>query len=162
MTNSTIATLGIDLGKNSVHVFAVDAKGVPLMRERLSRQKLLELLANSPRALVGMEACPGSNHLGRLIEALGHEVRLIPAQYVKPYLKTNKNDYLDAEAIAEAVTRPTMRFVPLKSTRQLDLQTLHRIRDRMVHQRTSLIAQIRCFLLEYGDRDGYRCGGVQA
>lgn len=150
MKNSTVTTLGIDIGKNSVHAFGANSAGVPVLRKRLSRPKLLELLANVPRVLVGMEACPGSNYLAREIQRLGHDVRLIPAQYVKPFLKTNKNDYLDAEAIAEAVTRPTMRFVPVKTTAQLDLQTMHRIRDRMVYQRTSLISQIRSFLLEYG------------
>lgn len=150
MKSSTLTTLGIDLGKNTVHVFGVNSGGVPVLRKRLTRPRLFELLANAPRALIGMEACPGSNHLAREIERLGHDVRLIPAQYVKPFLKTNKNDYLDAEAIAEAVTRPTMRFVPVKTTEQLDLQTMHRIRDRMVYQRTSLISQIRSFLLEYG------------
>jgi transposase len=133
-----------------VHIIAFDSRGAIVMRKRLAQARLLELLANSPSSLVGMEACPGSNYLGRRIQELGHTVRLIPAQYVKPYVKTNKNDYLDAEAIAEAVTRPTMRFVPIKSVEQLDLQTMHRIRDRMVYQRTSLISQIRSFLMEYG------------
>jgi transposase len=150
MKNATFTTLGIDIGKNSVHVFGTSHDGTPVVRKRMTRPKLLELLANTPRALIGMEACPGSNYLAREIGGLGHDVRLIPAQYVKPFLKTNKNDYLDAEAIAEAVTRPTMRFVPVKSIEQLDLQTMHRIRDRMVYQRTTLISQIRSFLLEYG------------
>jgi transposase len=150
MKSATFATLGIDIGKNSVHVFGTNQNGIPVLRKRMTHPRLLELLANAPRALIGMEACPGSNFLARQIERLGHDVRLIPAQYVKPFLKTNKNDFLDAEAIAEAVTRPTMRFVPVKSTEQLDLQTMHRIRDRMVYQRTTLISQIRSFLLEYG------------
>ncbi len=97
-----------------------------------------------------MEACAGAHHLGRQLEKLGHRVRLLPAQYVKPYLKGHKNDYRDAEAIAEAVQRPTMRFVPLKSAEQLDLQALHRIRSRLVTQRTAIINQIRGFLLERG------------
>ena len=150
MKTQLFTTMGIDLGKNAVHVVGMDASGAVVLRKRLSHAKLTELLANSPASLIGMEACPGSNHLGRSLAALGHTVRLIPAQYVKPYLKANKNDTLDAEAIAEAVGRPTMRFVPIKTIAQVDLQTMHRIRDRMVSQRTSLIAQIRCFLLEYG------------
>jgi transposase len=150
MKSSTIATLGIDLGKNSLHIFGTDGRGVPIVRKRLTRAKLLEMLANAPRVLVGMEACPGSNYLARELARLGHDVRLIPAQYVKPFLKSNKNDYLDAEAISEAVIRPTMRFVPIKTIEQLELQTMHRIRDRMVYQRTALISQIRSFLLEYG------------
>lgn len=150
MKTLPFTTMGIDLGKNSVHVVAMDGSGSVVLRKRLSHGKLVELLANTPSCLVGMEACPGSNHLGRVLTSLGHTVRLIPAQYVKPYVKTNKNDALDAEAIAEAVGRPTMRFVPIKTIAQVDLQTMHRIRDRMVCQRTSLISQIRCFLLEYG------------
>jgi transposase len=97
-----------------------------------------------------MEACCGAHYLGRVLAGQGHQVRLIPAQFVKPFLKANKNDYLDAEAIAEAVQRPSMRFVPLKSEDQLDLQALHRVRDRLVSRRTSIINQIRAFLLERG------------
>jgi len=97
-----------------------------------------------------MEACCGAHHVGRRLAALGHEVRLIPAQYVKPFVKSNKNDFRDAEAIAEAVLRPTMRFVPLKSREQLDLQALHRVRQRLVGERTAVINQIRGFLLEHG------------
>jgi transposase len=105
---------------------------------------------NVAPCLIGMEACSGAHHLGRELEKLGHHVRLMPAQYVKPYLKGHKNDYRDAEAIAEAVQRPTMRFVPLKSPEQLDLQALHRVRSRLITQRTSVINQIRGFLLERG------------
>ena len=97
-----------------------------------------------------MEACGGSHFLGRALREQGHDVRLMPAQYVKPYVKTNKNDYIDAEAIAEAVTRPTMRFVPIKSDDQLDLQSLHRARERWVVRRTAVINQIRGMLLERG------------
>jgi transposase len=108
----------------------------------------------SPRtflsALIGMEACGGSHFLGRALREQGHDVRLMPAQYVKPYVKTNKNDYIDAEAIAEAVTRPSMRFVPIKTDDQLDLQSLHRVRERWVVRRTAVINQIRGLLLERG------------
>jgi transposase len=97
-----------------------------------------------------MEACAGAHHVGRHLATLGHDVRLIPAQYVKPFLKGHKNDYRDAEAIAEAVQRPTMRFVPLKTVDQLDLQAMHRVRSRLVGQRTAVINQIRGFLLEHG------------
>jgi transposase len=150
MQRVTFSTLGIDIGKNCVHAVGLDDSGHLVYRRRLTHAKLIEQLANKPRLLVGMEACPGSNYLGRRLAAFGHDVRLIPAQYVKPYVKTNKNDFIDAAAIAEAVTRPTMRHIPIKSTEQLDLQTLHRVRDRLVHQRTGLISQIRSFLLEYG------------
>ena len=97
-----------------------------------------------------MEACAGAHHVARQLATLGHNVRLLPAKYVKPFLKGHKNDYRDAEAIAEAVQRPTMRFVPVKSTAQLDLQALHRVRSRLVGQRTAVINQIRGFLLEHG------------
>lgn len=103
-----------------------------------------------PRCLVGMEACCGAHHLARELTARDHDAQLMAPQFVKPFLKSNKNDYLDAEAIAEAVQRPTMRFVPAKSVEQLDLQALHRVRERLVSRRTAVINQIRAFLLEGG------------
>ena len=120
------------------------------MRKRFSRTQLLHFTANLKVELIGMEACGGSHFLGRALREQGHEVRLIPAQYVKPYVKTNKSDYIDAEAIAEAVGRPTMRFVPVKSDDQLDLQSLHRVRERWVMRRTAVVNQIRGLLLERG------------
>jgi transposase len=107
-------------------------------------------LANTPPCLIGMEACVGAHHLGRRLKALGHEARLMPAKYVRPYSKGQKNDFRDAEAIAEAVQRPTMKFVATKTVDQLDLQALHRVRERLVSQRTGIINQIRAFLLERG------------
>src|SRR6478752_3293596 len=107
-------------------------------------------MANLQPCLVGVEACAGAHHIGRRLSAFGHNVRLIPAQYVKPFRKGQKNDYRDAEAIAEAVQRPTMRFVPIKSAEQLDLQALHRIRSRLVGHRSAVINQLRGFLLECG------------
>lgn len=148
--NEIITTIGIDLGKNVFHIVGMNARGAIVMRERLSRARLPRRLANVTSCLIGMEACAGAHHVGRQLAALGHDVRLIPAKYVKPFLKGHKNDYRDAEAIAEAVQRPTMRFVPLKSTEQLDLQSLHRVRSRLVGQRTAVINQIRGFLLEHG------------
>jgi transposase len=112
--------------------------------------QLARRLANVPRCLVGMEACSGAHHIGRQLEALGHDVRLIPAQYVKPFLKGHKNDYRDAEAIAEAVQRPTMHFVRIKTPEQMDLLALHKVRSRLVRQRTGTINQIRGFLIERG------------
>jgi transposase len=150
MTHTVIATIGIDLGKNTFHLIGLDARGAIGFRYRRSRSQLGRILANMPRCLIGMEACAGAHHIGRQLAALGHEVRLIPAQYVKPFLKGHKNDYRDAEAIAEAVQRPTMRFVPVKSVEQLDLQALHRVRSRLIGQRTAVINQIRGFLLERG------------
>ena len=146
----TITTIGIDLGKNVFHIVGMNARGAIVVRERLSRAKLPRRLANVTSCLIGMEACAGAHHVGRQLATLGHQIRLIPAKYVKPFLKGHKNDYRDAEAIAEAVQRPTMRFVQLKSTEQLDLQALHRVRSRLIGQRTAVINQIRGFLLEHG------------
>src|ERR1700682_1576588 len=145
-----IHTIGIDLGKTKFHIVGLNEHGEVEVRKRFSRAQLLRFTANRKVHLIGMEACGGAHFLGRALQQQGHEVRLIPAQYVKPYVKTNKNDYVDAEAIAEAVGRPTMRFVPIKSDDQLDLQSLHRVRERWVTRRTAVINQIRSLLLERG------------
>ena len=145
-----IHTIGIDLGKTKFHIVGLNERGEVVVRKQLSRAQLLRFTANRKVHLIGMEACGGSHFLGRALEGQGHEVRLIPAQYVKPYVKTNKSDYIDAEAIAEAVGRPTMRFVPIKSDDQLDLQSLHRVRERWVSRRTAVINQMRGLLLERG------------
>jgi len=145
-----IHTIGIDLGKTSFHLVGLNEGGEVVVRKRFSRAQLLRFTANRKVHVMGMEACGGSHFLGRALQEQGHEVRLIPAQYVKPYVKTNKNDFIDAEAIAEAVGRPTMRFVPIKSDDQLDLQSLHRVRERWVSRRTAVINQIRGLLLERG------------
>src|SRR6202142_986457 len=145
-----IYALGIDLGKTVFHLVGLDASGQVVVRKRCSRTQLLAFTANLQVQLIGMEACGGAHFLGRALRAQGHEVRLMPAQYVKPYVKTNKSDYIDAEAIAEAVERPKMRFVPIKSDDQLDLQSLHRVRERWVMRRTAVINQIRGLLLERG------------
>ncbi|MBQ0819253.1 MULTISPECIES: IS110 family transposase [Microvirga] len=149
-TTEAVATIGIDLGKNTFHLIGMDARGRILLRRKVSRGQLQSCMANLPACLIGMEACAGAHHVGRQLAALGHDVRLLPVQYVKPFLKGHKNDYRDAEAIAEAVQRPTMRPVPLKSAEQLDLQALHRVRRRRIGQRTAVINQIRAFLLECG------------
>ena len=146
----TIVTLGLDLGKNWIHMVGLDGDGRIVLRRRVRRDRLLAQTANMPACLIGMEACCGAHHLGRALEAQGHRSRLMPPQYVKPFVKSNKNDYRDAEASAEAVQRPTMRFVPLKSESQLDLQTIHRVRQRLVSRRTALINQLRAILLERG------------
>jgi transposase len=145
-----IHTIGVDLGKTKFHIVGLNERGEVVVRKQFSRAQLLRYTANRKVHLIGMEACGGSHFLGRALEGQGHEVRLIPAQYVKPYVKTNKSDYIDAEAIAEAVGRPTMRFVPIKSDDQLDLQSLHRVRERWVSRRTAVINQIRSLLLERG------------
>ena len=120
-TPETITTIGIDLGKNTFHLVGLDKRGAIVLQQKVSRSQLGRRLANIPRCLIGMEACSGSHHIGRQLAAVGHNVRLIPAQYVKPFLKGHKNDYRDAEAIAEAVQRPTMHFVAIKTPEQMDL-----------------------------------------
>lgn len=144
------AVFGVDIGKNVFHVVGIDASGAPIQRASFRRDTLLQFFERAKPTVVGMEACPGSQWLARKIKAFGHKVRIVPARFVKPYVKSNKNDIIDAEAIAEAVSRPTMRFVEVRSPEQIDLQALYRVRDRMVAQRTRLICQMRAFCLEYG------------
>jgi transposase len=145
-----IASIGIDIGKTTFHLVALDEYGSIVVRKKFSRKALLVYCANLRSALIGMEACGGAHCLARLLHDQGHEVRLIPGQFVKAYRAANKNDYLDAEAIAEAVTRKKLRFVPIKTEDQLDVQGLHRVRERLVHNRTEVINQIRGFVLERG------------
>jgi transposase len=135
-------TLGIDLGKTTFHLVGMNQRGEVVLRKRFSRSQLLHFTANLKVDLIGMEACGGSHFLGRALRDQGHEVRLIPAQYVKPYVKTNKSDYIDAEAIAEAVGRPRMRFVPVKSEDQLDLQSLHRENQGQTKRNSSRMAAL--------------------
>jgi transposase len=148
--NSTIAVFGIDIGKNSFHVVGHDKRGAITLRQKWSRGQVEARLANVAPCLIGMEACVGAHHLSRKLQALGHDARLMPAKYVRPYSKGQKNDFRDAEAIAEAVQRPTMKFVATKTADQLDLQALHRVRERLVSQRTGIINQLRAFMLERG------------
>ena len=145
MQHSHVAAVGIDLGKSTFHLVALDQAGQIVLR-----RKLVDLTATLKSTLIGMEACGGAHFLARLLREQGHDARIIPAQFVKPFVKSQKNDFLDAEAIAEAVQRPTMRFVPIKTEEQLDMQTLHRVRDRLVGCRTALINQVRAVLLERG------------
>jgi transposase len=145
-----IRSVGIDLGKTTFHLVALNAAGKVLVRKKFTQKQLITFTANMQTSLVGMEACSGAHFLGRVLRAQGHDVKLIPAQFVKPFVKSNKNDFLDAEAIAEAVDRQNMRFVPIKTDDQLDLQAMHRVRDRLVARRTSVINQLRAFLLERG------------
>ena len=138
--------IGIDIGKNSFHIVGLDARGAIVLRQKWSRGQVEARLANMPPCLIGMEACVGAHHLSRKLKALGHDARLMPAKYVRPYSKGQKNDFRDAEA----VQRPTMKFVATKTADQLDLQALHRVRERLVSQRTGIINQIRALLLECG------------
>ena len=148
--NAAVAVMGIDIGKNSFHVIGLDARGAIALRQKWSRGQVETRLANMPPCLIGMEACVGAHHLSRRLKMLGHDARLMPAKYVRPYSKGQKNDFRDGEAIAEAVQRPTMKFIATKTAEQLDLQALHRVRERLVSQRTGIINQIRAFLLERG------------
>ena len=147
---SSIAVIGIDIGKNVFHVIGLDAHGAISLKAKVCRTQLAVRLANLPPCLIGMEACVGAHHLSRRLIALGHDARMMPAAYARAFVKTNKNDWRDAEGIAEAVQRPTMRFVAPKTTEQLDLQALHRVRERLVRNRTATVNEIRSFLLDRG------------
>ena len=156
-----IATIGLDIAKSSFQVHGADACGKVVLRKRLRRGKLLEFFANLPRCRVGMEACGGAHYWARELTKLGHEVRLMPPQYVKPYVKTNKHDAADAEGCCEAVRRPTMRFVPVKNEMQQALLMLHRIRDRQIAERTGTINAIRGHMTEFGVVAARRGLGMQ-
>jgi len=145
-----LSVVGIDLAKRVFHVAGMDDKGKIVLRKRLTREALLPFIARLPPVVIGMEACGGAHYWGRRFRQYGHTVKLIAPQFVKPYVKSNKNDPADAEAICEAVTRPTMRFVPLKEVDQQDLQALHRARERVVKARTALVNETRGLLAEYG------------
>ena len=145
-----ITTLGIDLAKNVFQVHGCDANGKAVLRKQLSRRQLLNFVANLPRCVVAMEACAGAHYWAHEIEKLGHQVRLIAPRFVRPYVKANKNDASDAEAICEAATRPSMRFVAIKSAAQQDVQAVHRVRQQLVKSRTGLANQVRGLLAEYG------------
>jgi transposase len=146
----TVVTIGLDIAKSIFQVHGVDAAGEIVIRRRLARRKVLEFFANLPACLVGVEACASAHHWGREIQTLGHDVRLMPPAYVKPYVKRQKNDAADAEAICEAVTRPTMRFVKIKSREQQSVMGLHRVRLMLMRQRIQLSNAIRGHLTEYG------------
>jgi len=145
-----IKVVGIDLAKSVFHVHGVDEHGRIVVRKRMGRDKLAAFMVQLPPCLVGMEACGGSNDWARKLAAMGHDVRLISPQFVKPYVKSNKNDMADAAAICEAVSRPNMRFVPIKSVEQQDIQSLHRARSLAVSHRTAQANQARGLLMEYG------------
>ena len=145
-----VKTLGIDIAKNVFQLHGVDERGHVVLKKRLSRKKLLSFIAGLPPCVIGIEACGGAHYWAREFTQLGHTVKLISPQFVKPYVKSQKNDYHDAEAICEAVSRPHMRFVPAKTVDQQDIQALHRIRERHITGRTALVNQIRGLLAEYG------------
>jgi transposase len=145
-----LSVLGIDIAKQVFHLVGLDAHGTIVIRKRLYRAQLMAFIAQLAPTLIGMEACGGAHYWARRFREHGHEVKLMAPQFVTPYRKANKNDLRDAEAIAEAVTRPTMRFVPVKSVEQQDLQALHRVRERLMKARTALINETRGLLHEYG------------
>ena len=147
---STIVTIGLDLAKSVLQIHGVDDAGRAVLRRRLSRQELVSYFAKLPGCLVGMEACSAAHHWASELSRLGHWVRLIPPQYVKPYVKRNKTDAADAEAICEAVGRSNMRFVPIKTLDQQGVLSLHRVRSLFVRQRTAAINTVRGLLTEFG------------
>ena len=157
-----VVTVGLDLAKNVFQVHSVDAAGVVLVRRQLRRAEVMKFFSGLPHCLVGMEACASAHYWARELVALGHEVRLMPPAYVKPYVKRGKTDAADAEAICEAVTRPTMRFVAVKTPEQQAVLMLHKTRDLLVRQRTALINALRGHLSEYGIIGGKGSGGVTA
>ncbi len=145
-----VTTLGIDLAKNVFQVHGCDANGKPALRKQLARRQLLNFMAKLPQCIVAMEACASAHYWAHEIEKLGHQVRLIAPRFVRPYVKANKNDASDAEAICEAATRPSMRFVAVKTTAQQDVQAVHRVRQQLVKTRTGLANQVRGLLAEHG------------
>src|SRR5207247_6921477 len=147
---SEITTIGLDLAKHVFQVHGIDAEGTTVLRKRLGRGQVLAFFRRIPRCVVGLEACATAHYWARELGALGHEVRLMPAKYVKAYIKRNKHDAADAEAICEAVQRPTMRFVPVKTADQQAAVLLHRGRERLVRQRTGLVNALRGHLAEFG------------
>jgi transposase len=142
--------LGIDIAQRVLHAVGMDDRGTIVLRKRLSRHELLPFLAKLPPVRIGIEACGGAPYWARRFRAYGHEVQLMAPPVVKPYVKSTKNDSRDAEAIAEAVTRPTMRFVPIKDVDQHDSQVLHRVRERLLGERTALVHAVHGLLQEYG------------
>jgi len=156
-----ITTIGLDIAKSVFQVHGIDASGAVIVRRQLRRRQLLPFFRKLPGCVIGIEACATSHHWARELEKVGHEVRLMPARYVKPYVKRNKNDAADAEAICEAVQRPTMRFVPIKSPEQQSVLMLHRTRQLFIRQRTTLINAIRAHLAEFGIVAGIGRNGVE-
>ncbi|MGY6273754.1 IS110 family RNA-guided transposase [Achromobacter denitrificans] len=145
-----ITLIGIDLGKHSFHLHGQDASGRMVFRKKCSRQQLFTLLGNTPRSTVVMEACAGAHWMARRMETLGHQAKLISPQFVRPFVQGNKNDFADAQAICEAASRPSMRFVSPRNEAQQTVSALHRVRESLVRGRTGIINQIHAFLLEFG------------
>lgn len=149
-SSMNISVLGIDIAKNIFQLHGVDSAGKRILKQRIEREKLSAYVANLPLSTIAMESCGGANYWARVFQRQGHTVKLVSPQFVKPFVKTNKNDANDAEAIVEAASRPSMHFVPVKQVEQQDIQSLHRVRSRLVKNRTALINEIRGLNLEYG------------
>jgi transposase len=145
-----VTTVGLDIAKHIFQVHGADAQGRPVLKRRLARGKVLEFFATLPACLIGLEACAAAHYWARELAKLGHTVRLMPPQYVKPYVKTNKHDAADAEACCEAVQRPGMRFVPVKGEDQQSVLMLHRVREQLLKQRTAMVNALRAHLAEFG------------
>jgi len=156
-----LTTIGLDIAKHVFQVHGVDQHGMAVLRKRLSRGRVLAFFANLPRCVIGLEACGGAHYWARELTKVGHEVRLMPPQYVRPYVKTNKHDAADADACCEAVQRPGMRFVPVKNEQQQSLLMLHRIRDRLIAERTGTINAIRGHMAEFGMVAAQRDAGLK-
>ena len=156
--SAVVRTIGIDTGKNTLHMIGLDEKGAIVLREKVSRNRIAARLVNVSPCLVGIEAGMATHYIARELVALGHEVKQVPPAFAKPFRQGQKNDFRDAHAVAEAVQRPSTRCVPIKTDDQLDLQALHRVRSRLVGNRTAVINQLRGFLLEHGIavRQGHR------
>ena len=157
-----VSTIGLDIAKNVFQVHGIDDEGEVVVRRQVKRRQVLSFFSKLPACLIGMEACATSHHWARELRDLGHDVRLMPPRYVKPYVKRNKNDAADAEAICEAVRRPTMRYVPIKSPEQQSVLMLHRTRQLFVRQRTTLINAIRAHMAEFAIVAGIGRNGVEA
>jgi transposase len=155
---AVVSTIGIDTGKNALHMVGLDERGAIVLREKVSRLRIAARLVNVQPCLIGIEAGMATHYLARELVALGHEVKQVPPTYAKPFRQGHKNDFRDAHAVAEAVQRPSTRCVPIKTDDQLDLQALHRVRSRLIGDRTAVINQLRGFLLEHGIavRQGHR------
>ena len=147
---AVVRTIGIDTGKNTLHIVGLDGKGTIVLREKVSRSRIAARLVNVPPCLIGIEAGMATHYVSRELLTLGHSVKQVPPAYSKPFRQGHKNDFRDAHAVAEAVQRPSTRCVPIKTDDQLDLQALHRVRSRLIGDRTAVINQVRGFLLEHG------------
>lgn len=147
---NTVTLIGIDLGKHSFHLHGQDASGRMVFRKKLTRHQMLTMLANTPACRVVMEACAGAHWIARRLKAIGHDAKLISPQFVKPFVQGNKNDFADAQAICEAASRPSMRFVSPRNESQQTISATHRVREALVRDRTATTNQIHAFLLEFG------------